>query len=158
MTGRRAVMLGVGIGVGALIGWFVVGALAGGPRPIAPPEIVDTVAGAALYQEHCATCHGADLGGQPDWQSPAADGGPKAPPHDASGHTWHHGDALLFTYTRLGGAETLAQQGIAFESNMPGFGDVLSDQEIWNILGFIKSTWPDRVREAQAARSEAERL
>jgi len=39
---------------------------------------------------------------------------------------------------------------------MPGFGDELTDAQIWNILAFIKSTWPDRQREVQAARSEAE--
>ena len=64
---------------------------------------------------------------------------------------------LLFTYTQLGGAETLARQGMEFESGMPGFGDGLSDQEIWNIIAFIKSTWADRIREIQSVRTEAER-
>ncbi|MDV7144143.1 cytochrome c [Tropicimonas sp. TH_r6] len=121
------------------------------------PEDVDTAVGQSLYQEHCASCHGSNLEGQEDWQSPDGDGLLPAPPHDETGHTWHHGDALLFTYTQLGGAETLARQGIEFESNMPGFSEVLSDQEIWNILAFIKSTWPERIREIQTVRTEAER-
>ncbi|MGK7755947.1 c-type cytochrome [Roseovarius sp. C03] len=78
------------------------------------------------------------------------------PPHDETGHTWHHPDSILFDYTKLGGKKTLAKQGVDFQSGMPGFGNELTDAQIWNILAFIKSTWPDRQREVQAARSEAE--
>nr|WP_236545238.1 cytochrome c [Tropicimonas marinistellae] len=116
----------------------------------------DGVAGAALYQEHCASCHGKELEGQPNWRVADENGVLPAPPHDETGHTWHHGDMLLFTYTRLGGAETLARQGLEFQSNMPGFGEILSDQEIWNILAFIKSTWPEHVQDIQAERTQAE--
>ena len=122
------------------------------------PEFVDISAGQTLYAESCAACHGASLEGQEDWQSPGPDGKLPAPPHDKQGHTWHHGDGLLFTYTKLGGQETMAQQGMEFESGMPGFGEQFTDAEIWNILGYIKSTWPDRVQEMQAGRSEGERL
>ena len=37
-----------------------------------------------------------------------------------------------------------------------GFGEVLSDQEIWDILAFIKSTWPDRVRQMQQTKTRGE--
>ena len=50
----------------------------------------------------------------------------------------------------------MAAQGMEFDSGMPGFGDQLSDQEIWNILGYIKSTWPERIQEMQAVRTEGE--
>jgi mono/diheme cytochrome c family protein len=33
---------------------------------------------------------------------------------------------------------------------MPGFRDQSSDREIWAVLAFIKSRWPDRVRTIQA--------
>jgi mono/diheme cytochrome c family protein len=36
---------------------------------------------------------------------------------------------------------------------MPGFGPVLDASEIEAILDYIKSTWPDRIRETQAQRS-----
>ena len=62
-----------------------------------------------------------------------------APPHDVSGHTWHHPDEVLFRLTKLG---TAAVVGQGYESNMPGFSDALSDQDILDVLGFIKSTWP----------------
>lgn len=114
----------------------------------------DIVAGQALYVEHCASCHGANLKGQPDWQSPNAEGVLPAPPHDVTGHTWHHDNALLFEYTKLGGKAALAERGIAnFNSGMPGFGDVTSDAEIWNILAYIRSTWPKRAQQSQANRN-----
>lgn len=115
---------------------------------------VDIQAGQSLYSEYCASCHGENLEGQPDWRSPGDDGRLPAPPHDATGHTWHHPDRMLFEYTKLGGKAALASQGIEFDSGMPGFAEDLSDQDIWNILGFIQSTWPERQRQIQAERTQ----
>ena len=115
---------------------------------------VDLARGAALYAEHCAACHGADLEGEPDWQTPHPDGRLRAPPHDATGHTWHHADAVLFAITKHGSAAVI---GGGYESDMIGFGDVLSDAEIRDVLGFIKASWPPRERayqEAITARNE----
>lgn len=110
--------------------------------------------GKALYGEHCASCHGANLEGQPNWQSADENGVLPAPPHNERGHTWHHDNSLLFQYTKLGGKETLAVRGMSdFKSGMPGFGEALSDEEIWNILAFIRSRWPERIQEIQAARN-----
>ena len=118
----------------------------------------DALAGATLYAENCASCHGADLEGQPDWRTPGPDGRHPAPPHDETGHTWHHGDAMIFAYTKQGGAEALAAAGVeGFDSGMPAFDDILTDQEIRDIMAFIKSTWPERIRDAQAARTADER-
>jgi mono/diheme cytochrome c family protein len=64
---------------------------------------------------------------------------------------------MLFDYTKLGGKEALSRQGIEFNSGMPGFGDQLTDAQIWNILAYIKSTWPERQRAVQAERSAAAR-
>ncbi|QXT41392.1 cytochrome c [Gymnodinialimonas ceratoperidinii] len=125
------------------------------PIPVMP-ETVDIVQGAVLYAENCAACHGANLEGQPDWQVPGDDGVLPAPPHDATGHTWHHTDALLFNYTALGGREMMARLGVEFNSGMPGMADTLSEQEIWDILAFIQSTWPERQRVGQAERTQAE--
>jgi len=121
------------------------------------PQSVALAQGEELYQGYCASCHGANLEGQPDWRSPGPDGALPAPPHDDTGHTWHHPDSMLFDYTRLGGKAALAAQGIDFASGMPGFGDQLTDDQIRNILAYIKSTWPDRQRQIQAERSAAER-
>lgn len=114
----------------------------------------DIAQGAALYERHCAECHGAQLQGQPDWQTPGDDGVYPAPPHDETGHTWHHGNVDLFDYTKLGGQEVVARMGLKnFNSGMPGFGDTLSDEQIWDILAYIRSTWPKRMQEVQAGRN-----
>jgi mono/diheme cytochrome c family protein len=101
--------------------------------------------GRALYVEHCASCHGADLEGQPDWRSPDENGLYPAP--------WHHDDAMLIDYITRGGQAVLDEIGVTFTSGMPGFGSVLSDDEIVAILDYIKSTWPEPAREMQAQRT-----
>ncbi len=128
-------------------------------QPAQQPLDSDPDAGKVLYAENCAACHGANLEGQPDWRTPDEDGVLPAPPHDQTGHTWHHGDALLFDYTKRGGQAALETRGVSgFSSGMPGFEDSLSDQQIWDILAFIKSTWPDRIREMQATRTTGEQM
>lgn len=114
----------------------------------------DLAAGESLYAENCAACHGADLQGQPNWQTQNADGTVPAPPHDETGHTWHHDNELLFSYTALGGEAALAERGVDdFKSGMPAFGETLTDDEIWDVLAYIRSTWPERVQEVQSVRN-----
>ncbi|HUF80305.1 MAG TPA: cytochrome c [Burkholderiales bacterium] len=106
--------------------------------------------GARVYAQHCAACHGGKLEGQPDWRSRRADGKLPAPPHDESGHTWHHPDAVLFAITKRGLVPPHAPQGYA--SDMPAYASMLSDEEIWAVLAYIKSHWKSReVLEARAA-------
>ena len=109
--------------------------------------------GRVVYDANCASCHGDNLEGQPDWRRPGADGRYPAPPHDASGHTWHHSDAALVDYITLGGEEVLTQMGVSFDSGMPSFGDALSQKDIDDILVYIKSVWPERERAFQAKRN-----
>ncbi len=98
--------------------------------------------GQGIYRGQCASCHGDKLQGQANRRTRNADGTLKAPPHDESGHTWHHSDKVLFDYTKLGGA-AMAPPG--FNSAMPGFGGSLKDAEIWAVLAFIKRLWPSDV-------------
>jgi len=109
--------------------------------------------GGALYAEHCASCHGAGLEGQPDWQIAGDNGVLPAPPHDETGHTWHHDDAMLTDYIRRGGQAVLDDAGVAMTSGMPAFGEILDEGDIAAILAFIKSNWPDRIRAIQAKRN-----
>lgn len=103
--------------------------------------------GQALYAQHCATCHGARLEGQPRWRERDASGRLPAPPHDASGHTWHHPDEVLFRVTKHGVAKATGLQG--YDSAMPAYEGVLGDAEIVAVLSWIKSTWPPPVRAQQ---------
>ncbi|MBU0726707.1 MAG: cytochrome c [Alphaproteobacteria bacterium] len=110
--------------------------------------------GRAIYAANCASCHGANLEGQPDWKSRLPSGHLPAPPHDASGHTWHHPDGVLFRITKQGPAAVV---GGGYQSDMPSFTDVLSDDEIRAALDFIKSIWPERERQHQAELSRREK-
>ena len=109
-------------------------------------EVETLQLGKELYAENCASCHGANLEGQPDWKRRLDNGRMPAPPHDASGHTWHHSDQDLLVIVRDG----LGAIVPGYESDMPAFGDTLTDEDIGAILAFIKSTWPEREREFQA--------
>ncbi len=102
--------------------------------------------GQEVYTEACASCHGANLEGQPNWKVRQANGRLPAPPHDDTGHTWHHPDQMLFEMTKLGIA-AFAPEG--YESDMPGFADTLSDDRIWAALAYIRSTWPANIRARQ---------
>lgn len=102
--------------------------------------------GQRLYANHCAACHGARLEGQPNWRTRGPDGLLPAPPHDATGYTWHHSDADLFRLTK-DGLRPFA--GPDYRSAMPAYEGVLSDQEIVAVLSFIRSTWPPEERAHQ---------
>lgn len=104
--------------------------------------------GAVVYQQSCASCHGANLEGQPNWGQRNADGTLPAPPHDATGHTWHHSDELLFDLTKWGSAAVI---GNDYKSNMPGFSNTLDDDDIRAVLAYIESQWPEEIRAVRNA-------
>ncbi|MBP6726574.1 MAG: cytochrome c [Propionivibrio sp.] len=100
--------------------------------------------GARIYTQQCAACHGAKGEGQPDWRDRGADGLLPAPPHDPSGHTWHHPDEQLFAITKQGLAQLINQPD--YRTAMPIYGGVLSDDEIVAVLSWIKAQWPPEIR------------
>ena len=99
--------------------------------------------GKAIYAENCASCHGVVLAGQANWRQRDAEGYLPAPPHDESGHTWHHPDSYLFLMTKHGIEEII---GKSYPNNMPVFEDKLTDDEIIAALSYIKSTWSSRIQ------------
>ncbi len=113
-----------------------------------PADRVKVTSGRTVYKQHCARCHGAELEGQPDWWRRLPSGRFPAPPHDDSGHTWHHPDQVLFVITKNGLVPPHAPQG--YESDMPAFGSTLSDEEIWAVLAYIKSHWTTAIQPIRA--------
>lgn len=99
--------------------------------------------GKGLYARECASCHGKNLQGQPNWQTKLPDGTLPAPPHDGTGHTWQHSDDNLFEITKYG---RLRRHEDNSASTMPAFEGKLSDDDIWAVLTFIKSRWPKDIR------------
>lgn len=100
-------------------------------------------AGSRIYAESCAACHGTRLEGQPEWRSRNAAGRLPAPPHDETGHTWHHPMKVLFEITKYGVGRFA---GPGHLSDMPAFDGRLSDDEIRAVLLYIRSRWPEEIR------------
>ena len=112
------------------------------------PDLNDTALiarGKVVYTEQCASCHGANLEGQPNWRKRLPNGRLPAPPHDATGHTWHHSDMQLFDMVKNGTAAMMP----GYETDMPAYRDILSDTDIWAVISFIESTWAPDIRERQ---------
>ncbi len=134
-----------GIGVLALgaagLSWIWTGAKAQ-PGLLPYTDTAAVARGAQVYEGYCATCHGARLQGQDNWRKRDAEGYLPAPPHDDSGHTWHHSDDQLLALTWHGTAQLV---GGGYKSHMPGFKDTLSQDDVLAVLAYIKSTWPDAV-------------
>ncbi len=100
--------------------------------------------GQKIYLQNCASCHGVKLEGQKNWQTRDDEGYLLAPPHDETGHTWHHTDEYLFLMTKYGIEKIIGKK---YPNNMPAYEDILSDKEIIAVLSFIKSSWPKKIQE-----------
>jgi mono/diheme cytochrome c family protein len=143
----------IGIGLLAVAFAFLVGTIlyalwAERKSPADPNDAQQVARGKSIYTQYCVVCHGVRLEGQPNWQEKLPSGRMPAPPHDASGHTWHHPDSVLFGITKHG----LVPGKYAppsYRSDMSAFGSVLSDEEIWAVLAYIKSSWPSHILRAQ---------
>ncbi len=119
------------------------------PAPRADPSNRTQVAlGERIYAEQCAACHGAKLEGQPDWRRRLPNGRLPAPPHDDSGHTWHHPEEVLFGITKRGLVPPYAPKD--YESDMPAYAGKLSDEEIYAVLAYIMSRWSKEVLAVRA--------
>ena len=114
-----------------------------------PDDLQVLRVGARIYVQQCAACHGAKGEGQPHWRDRGPDGLLPAPPHDASGHTWHHPDEQLFAITKQGLARLIDQPD--YRTAMPVYDGVLSDDEIVAVLSWIKAQWPPEVRQRHDA-------
>ena len=112
------------------------------------PDPAQLALGKTVYAQHCAACHGVNLEGQPNWRNKLPSGRMPAPPHDDSGHTWHHPDEVLIAITKHGLVPPYAPAG--YESDMPAFAGKLSDDEIRAVLAYIASHWSAEVRKLRA--------
>ena len=145
MFGHRIIWSAVIIvALGSVGIWYInAGMLTPQSVRLAPSDPHVIALGETIYGDHCAVCHGINLEGQPNWRQRNEDGRLPAPPHDASGHTWHHPDAQLFDMMKHGIA---AIAGGDYQTDMPIYEDVLSDDEVIAVLSYIKSTWPPEVQ------------
>src|SRR6516162_5516901 len=146
-TGRWSSIASVLIAA-TLVGWATARFPPATPPHIANADDLATVMrGRRIYSDHCASCHGRYLQGQPLWQLVDEYVGRRAPAQDETGHTWQHSDEDLFEVTKYG---RFASAPSRYVSYMPAFRDELSDQQILAVLAFIKARWPLGLRVAQA--------
>jgi mono/diheme cytochrome c family protein len=139
---------GIAIMLILIIGIFALIALVNVTKKAPVDQATDQISvGKRAYVQQCAICHGVNLNGQPNWQTPLPSGGRLAPPHDLTGPTWRSSDKQFFEITKYGGQRFSPPD---YKNFMPGYENRLSDEEIWAILAYIKSTWPPYIREAQA--------
>lgn len=108
--------------------------------------------GENIYNVQCASCHGVSGEGQfPDAPLERdVTGRYGAPPHDDTGHTWHHDDDLLIRIIREGGMGDPVNFYV-----MPAFGTILSDSEVEAVIAYIKTLWTE---DQQARQREVTRL
>jgi mono/diheme cytochrome c family protein len=102
--------------------------------------------GRQIYIQRCASCHGQQAEGAPNWQQPDARGDLPPPPHDDSGHTWRHSDAQLTEIIRQGLRDRFNKTPAL---TMPSFKDRLSDAEITAVITYFKSLWSSEHRAFQ---------
>lgn len=117
--------------------------------PTLDPSLVKL--GQQVYGANCASCHGPNAEGDPNWQKPDERGNLPPPPHDDSGHTWRHGDGELFEIVHDGWRDPFNKTE---ELTMPPFGDVLSDSEIQAVVTYLKSLWSEEHQRFQVEESQ----
>lgn len=120
------------------------------PAPLTTPapavrhfEPASLVRGAALFEQHCALCHGPQAQGHPDWLTPSNGSFAAAPPLDGTGNDWKRSRAEL--------AATI-QNGVKRKSDnemvMPAWKGRLKDQDVEDVINWLQSMWPAEVYEA----------
>lgn len=146
----KRILLGGSFILAAALAGAVVGLWKAKEAPPAGPGVTPALLrrGEALFATNCSPCHGAKgIGQNPAEPNGGYDDGGNiiAPALDGSAHAWHHPDELLFSWIKRG--STLA------ESPMRGWEGRMSDEEIWAVIRYFQSLWPERLRTMQQQRS-----
>jgi mono/diheme cytochrome c family protein len=125
-------------------------ALAQAAQPDTRPSDDLVVSGRAIYQQYCAACHGAKGEGKPGWQQRDTLGELPPPPHGSEGHTWKHGDGMLYRIIRGGWRDPFNKTK---RLTMPAYKDVLSPGEIKAVIAYLKTLWTPEQRSTQREES-----
>ncbi|BAP44118.1 cytochrome c [Pseudomonas sp. LJDD11] len=86
--------------------------------------------GAANYVAKCSSCHGIDGRGQGQWMPPLAGASSSMAKHSATSIN-----------VALNGSDRVVAQGMPDAYRMPPYRNQLNDQEMADVLTFIRSSW-----------------
>jgi mono/diheme cytochrome c family protein len=103
----------------------------GAPEPaVAPPPQAEMTAGKAIYDHLCIACHEADGSGAPRIYPPL--------PGNANLQANDPASALRIT---LDGAQTVTTPRAPNTGSMPAYAKDLSDQQIADVVNYIRNSW-----------------
>lgn len=146
----RSVLLGGAIGLFA-----AVTAVRAGDDALAAFDSELAASGRAIYQQHCATCHGARGEGAPAWRKRDVRGELPPPAHDPQGHTWRHSDAMLYRVIMQGWRDPFNKTE---RLTMPAFAGTLTPQEVSSVIAYLKTLWMPEQRQFQREESQRQLL
>lgn len=95
--------------------------------------------GAQTYLAKCSSCHGADGRGQAPWIPPLA------------GATSMQVDPATATNVVLNGSARIVADGIPDAYRMPPYRKQLNDQQMADVLNFIRTSWGNQGKKTDAA-------
>jgi len=104
----------------------------------------DIANGKNLFAKNCAVCHGpAGIGPQsPALKVKRKDGKFQPPALNGTAHTWHHSPDLLRKIIAKGGTS----YGKGYKGWMPVFEKTLTQKQRDDILKYLHSLWPDKIK------------
>lgn len=111
----------------------------------------DVAQGRQIYEQYCAACHGWQGEGGANWKKPDEKGEMPPPPHDDTGHTWRHSDAMLIRMIAEGWRHPFNKTD---RLTMPAFKNTLTDQEIQLVIEYLKTLWAEEQRRYQRNESQ----
>lgn len=91
--------------------------------------------GKQVYAQHCASCHGADAEGAANWTKRDETGRFPPPPLNGTAHAWHHPMGQLIHVIRFSRPN----------SAMPAWDETLSPGDIYSVIAWFQSLWPEEV-------------
>lgn len=93
--------------------------------------------GETVYVANCVNCHGQNGEATAEWRKTGPDGKYPPPPLNGTAHTWHHSTAVL--------KKTILEGTPPEYGSMPPWKDILTEQQVDDVIVWIKSLWPDEI-------------
>ncbi|MDP1558433.1 MAG: cytochrome c [Nitrosomonas sp.] len=93
--------------------------------------------GEVVYLANCVNCHGQNGEATPDWRKTGEDGRYPPPPLNGTAHAWHHSTEVL--------KKTILKGGPPEFGSMPAWEGILTEQQVDDVIVWIKSLWPDEI-------------